>query len=154
MSRRIGVIGLGNPDRGDDAVGVLVVRSLVGRMPSDVALVEDGDPLSVLEEWEKFDAVILVDAVRSGSPAGTVQVFDGRRLPSTVRAGLVSTHGLGVRDVIGLGEALGTLPEIVRVVGIEAAEFEPGAALAPEVVRAVAEAVEVVREQIVLIGHE
>lgn len=135
-------------------MGVLVVRSLVGRMPSDVALVEDGDPLSVLEEWEKFDAVILVDAVRSGSPAGTVQVFDGRRLPSTVRAGLVSTHGLGVRDVIGLGEALGTLPEIVRVVGIEAAEFEPGAALAPEVVRAVAEAVEVVREQIVLIGHE
>jgi hydrogenase maturation protease len=153
VPRRIGVFGLGNPDRGDDAVGILVVRALGGRAPTGVALLEDGDPLSILEQWEKFDAAILVDAVRSGSPAGTVQVFDGRQLPSTVRAGLVSTHGLSVRDVIGLGEALGTLPAIVRVVGIEAAGFEPGAEPAPEMERAVAEAAGVVLEQIGLIGQ-
>jgi hydrogenase maturation protease len=123
-------------------------------VPPDVALLEDGDPLSILGQWEKFDAVILVDAVRSGSPVGTVQVFDGRQLPSTVRAGLVSTHGLGLREAISLGETLGTLPEMVRVVGIEAAEFEPGAPPGPEVERAVAEAVEAVLEQIGLIGHE
>jgi hydrogenase maturation protease len=155
VPRRIGIIGLGNPDRGDDAVGILVVRALGGRVPPEVALVVGhGDPLSILEQWEKFDAVILVDAVCSGSPPGTVQVFDGRRLPPTVRNGLVSTHGLSVRDVISLGEALGTLPETVRVVGIEAAGFEPGTPPAPEVQRAVAEAVDAVLEQIGLIGHE
>jgi hydrogenase maturation protease len=150
--RHIGVIGLGNPNRGDDGVGILVARALRGRVTSDVELVENGDPLSILEKWEKFDAVILVDAVRSLSPPGTVQVFDGRKLPPTVRAGPLSTHGYGMREVIDLGEALGTLPKIVRVVGIEAAQFQPGAQPIPEMERAVAEAASVVLEQIGLIG--
>jgi hydrogenase maturation protease len=154
LPRRIGVIGLGNADRADDAAGILVVRALAGRVCPQVVLLEDGDPLSILEQWEKFDAAILVDAVRTGSPVGTVQVFDGRRLPPTVRAGLVTTHGFCVRDVIGVGEALGNLPEIVRVVGIEAAEFTPGAPLSPEVEGAVAVAAEAVIEQIGLIGRD
>jgi hydrogenase maturation protease len=153
--QRIAVIGLGNPDRADDAVGILVVRALRGRTPPDVALLEDKDgPLFVLEQFGKFDALILVDAVRSGAAAGTVQCFNGRQIPPSVRARAVSSHTLCVHDVLGLGEALGTLPEVVWVVGIEAARFEPGAPPSPEMERAVEVAAEAVLEQIGRISHE
>ena len=152
--RRIAVFGVGSTDRGDDAAGVLVVRALAGRVPPDVELIESGDPVSILAKWEKLDAVILVDAVRSGSCPGTVQVFDGLQLPPTLRASVVSSHGFCVRDVIDLGRALGTLPRAVCVVGVEAAEFSPGAPPIPEVERAVVEAAGVVLEQIRLISKD
>jgi len=149
MPRRRGVIGLGNPDRGDDSVGILVIRALRGRVPEDVALLEDtGAPLFVLEQFQKFDALILVDAVHSGSPPGTIHGFDGRQIPREVRARTISSHGVGVHDALGLGEALGLLPEIVRVVGIEGNEFDFGAALTPEVEGAIERAVANVLEQL------
>jgi hydrogenase maturation protease len=147
----IAVIGLGDPDHADLAVGIQVVRALSGRVPPDVVLLEDGDPLTVLEQWEKFGTVILVDVVRSGSPLGTVQVFDGRHLPPLVRAGILASHGFSMREIIGVGEALGTLSKTVRVIGIEGPEFSPGLPLAPEVEVSVAAAVDAVLGQISLL---
>ena len=140
--KSIAVIGLGDPDRPAEAVGILVVRALAGRIPQGVTLLEDGDPVSFLEYWEKFEALILVDAVRSGSPPGTVQVFDGRHLPPLVRSGVVSMRGYGVREIIELGEALAVLSKTVQVVGVEvpALETEP--------------AVQAVLAQIALIGNQ
>jgi len=149
MPRRRGVIGLGNPDRGDDAVGVRVVRALRGRTPEDVTLLEGTQaPLFVFEQLDKFDTLILVDAVRSDARAGTVYCFDGREIPANIRANAISSHGLSVHDAIGLGEALGRLPEVVKVVGIEAAGFDFGAAPSSEVTAAIDAAVRTVLELI------
>ena len=149
MPRRRGVIGLGNPDRGDDALGILVIRALRGRVPEDVALLEDtGAPLFVLEQFQQFDALILVDAVRSGSPPGTLHCFDGREIPPGVRARSFSSHGMCVHDALGLGEALGLLPKIVRVVGVEAIEFTFGAPISPEIESGIRSAVEAVLREI------
>ena len=58
------VVGIGNPDRGDDGVGPVIVRRLKGRVPADVRILEcGGDALTLLDEWEGFASVILVDAV-------------------------------------------------------------------------------------------
>jgi hydrogenase maturation protease len=140
--KRIVVVGLGDPERAHEAVGIQVVRALGGRIPSDVTVLEDGDPLFMLEKWSQFDVVILVDAVRAGSPAGTVQVFDGRRLPHLVRAGVISMHGYGTRDIIDVGEILGALSKTVRVVGVELPmlDMEP--------------AVQTVLDQVALFGGE
>ena len=149
MPRRRGVIGLGNPDRGDDSVGILVVRALRGRVPEDVALLDDtGAPLFVLEQFQNFDVLILVDAVRSGSPPGTIHCFDGHEIPPGVRARNFSSHGMCVHDALGLGEALGLLPEIVRVVGIEADQFEFGVSPTPEIQAAIEPAAAMVIEQL------
>jgi hydrogenase maturation protease len=147
----IAVIGLGDPGDAGQAVGILVVRALSGRVPPDVVLLEDGDPVTMLKEWEKFSIVILIDTVRSGSPLGTVQVFDGRCLPPLVRAGILSSHGFSMREIIGVGEALGTLSQTVRVIGIEGADFLAGLPPAQVMERSVAEAVKVVLEQIALV---
>ena len=152
MGERVAVIGLGNTDRADDAAGILAVRALGGRVPEHVTLMEGVDPVAILDQWEKFDAAILVDAVRSGASPGTVHTFDGRSLPSHVRPHVVTLHGFHVRDVIALGEVLGRLPRVVRVVGIEAAEFTPGAPPDTAVERAVEEAAQRIMEQIALIA--
>jgi hydrogenase maturation protease len=47
--RKVLVVGLGNPDRGDDGVGAIVTQCLVGRLPADVAiLARSGDMLSLI----------------------------------------------------------------------------------------------------------
>ena len=51
------VIGIGNPDCGDDAIGPLVARLLVGHVPPEVAIVERaGDMLGLIDDWSGRDA--------------------------------------------------------------------------------------------------
>ncbi len=125
------IIGVGNPEAGDDAAGPVVARRLGGR--------ETGDPTEMLDLWSASDDVIVVDAVRSGSPAGTIHRFDATAGPLPERSFRGSTHALGVGDAIELARALGRLPKKLVVYGIEGSAFEPGAPMSPEVAAAVEE---------------
>jgi Ni,Fe-hydrogenase maturation factor len=47
------VIGIGNPDRGDDAAGLAVARNVRAAAPAGVAVIElDGDQLALLDAWD------------------------------------------------------------------------------------------------------
>jgi len=131
------VIGLGNPDRGDDGVGRLVVRLLEGRLGDDVLILEQsGGAAALLETLREADWVVLVDAMVSGAPIGSIRRVDcaaGDPLP--VKPG-ASSHGLGVAEAIGLARALGCLPRACVVFGVEASRFDPGTGLSPAVAAA------------------
>lgn len=82
---RLAVIGMGNPLRGDDGVGLAVVRAVAtmadatadGRLPPGVEVVEA--PGTLLDHWDLFEAsrrVIIVDAVLGGRPPGTAYRID------------------------------------------------------------------------------
>lgn len=48
VPRNVLVVGLGNPDCGDDGIGALVALSLAGRLPADVpVVVRSGDMLAL-----------------------------------------------------------------------------------------------------------
>lgn len=133
----IKVIGIGNPDRGDDAAGRLVASKLRGRLPSDVELLERSeDAATLLDDWEPDDDIIVIDAVRSGSPPGTVHRLDPAkgRLPDPT--GVTSSHALGLATALELARSLGRLPRSMMVFGIEARAFEIGAEPTSEVVEA------------------
>ncbi|MCA8929001.1 MAG: hydrogenase maturation protease [Alphaproteobacteria bacterium] len=135
------VIGIGNPDRGDDGAGPLVVSRLgKAGVPGLALRSSGGDPADLLAAWEGKAAVVLVDACASGSEPGTIHRFDAvdRPLPETF--GAVSTHGFGLGAAVELARAMDALPPALRVYGIEAAGFAPGAPLSPAV-EAAAEAV-------------
>ena len=67
------VIGVGNPHRRDDRCGLDVLRALADRVPSDVALLEaPADASALIDLWAERELAIVVDAVRSGRPAGTL----------------------------------------------------------------------------------
>ncbi len=127
------VIGLGDPFRRDDAAGLAVagqVRRVEGH-PEPVACLE------LLDLWDAADDVVIVDAVRSGRPPGSVQVFEPLVRPLEVSEGFESTHGLRLLTAIGLAKELGRLPDRLVVYGIEVGDVKPGVQLSSAVAAAV-----------------
>ena len=140
------IIGCGNLDRGDDAAGILVAERL-----RDLGI--EAQPLSgaafdLIEEWRGADEVIVIDAMRSGAPPGTVRIWDDGRIPERLTASS-STHGLGVAEALCLARTLDLLPQKPRIIGIEGAEFGVGTPLSTQV----QEAVEAVAQQITVVAR-
>lgn len=144
------VIGVGNADRADDAIGLMIAS----RVRADRALGDSrvitraGDMLALIDEWAQSDAVILVDAAAPLSRPGHVHRIDVRAggMPHelALSSGCASTHAFGVVETIGLARTLGKLPARFIVYAVEAACFAPGAAMTP----AVAAAVEAVSQRV------
>jgi hydrogenase maturation protease len=128
------VIGVGNEWRGDDAAGLLVARQLrrCGRT-SFAVLEHNGEGAALMESWERWDTVVVVDAIRSGAEPGKVYRFDAisQPLPSKIRHG--STHAFSLGEAIELGRALNQLPAHLVVYAIEGQNFEAGDRLSSQV---------------------
>ena len=137
--RRQIVLGIGNPERGDDAAGRAVVR-LLRHMPLDgIELVEQGgEATALLACLEGATTAFVVDACTSGASPGTVQRFDVGAGPLPHAAFGLSTHGFGLAEAIELARALGQLPRRCVVYAIEGSVFDAGAPLSPVVAAAVA----------------
>jgi hydrogenase maturation protease len=129
------IIGCGNTDRGDDAAGVLVARRL--RELGADALEHSGEGLSLIESWQGWGSVILIDAVATGAPAGAITVWDGNRTPLTGDCRKGNTHNFGVAEAVELARVLGQLPQRLLIYGIEGQRFDLGCAPSSEVTRAV-----------------
>ena len=143
------IIGVGNAYRSDDAVGLVVVQRLREDMHLQTKQVtireESGEGTALLEAWKEAEAVILIDAVRSGVAPGTVHRFDvGRQaLPAVFSS--ASTHSFGLAEVIEMARALQQLPAHCVVVGIEGKNFAAGMELSPAVEQAIDSVVERIR---------
>ncbi len=100
QARRL-VIGVGNPDAGDDGAGIAVARALAERNDCAhlVTYVCTGEAASLMEAWTGFDDVVIVDACRGAGPPGSVHTFtpdDLERYSAVETRRYGSTHGLGV----------------------------------------------------------
>ena len=143
------VIGVGNPDRGDDGVGHEVVRLLAGRTPPDVGLLRHGgEATGLLDCLHGADAAWLIDAAASGAAPGARRRLDAAAgaLPGDLAA--LSSHGLGLAQAIELARALGTLPRRCLVYAIEGERFTAGAPLTPAVARAAAVVAEAILREL------
>jgi hydrogenase maturation protease len=145
---RVLVVGLGHPDRGDDAVGGVVAREVARVAGRRVEVLEQEDPTDLVLLWEGWERVVLVDGVSSGGSVapGTVHVLrTGAGRPpihsdAWTRTGRGGTHAFGLAAAVELARAMGRLPDDVTVVGIEVEGVEHGAPLTPMVASAVPDA--------------
>jgi hydrogenase maturation protease len=146
------VIGLGRVDRGDDAVGPAVARIVADVCEPWVDVEVSEQPADLMEVWSGRDTVVLVDAIRSGAPPGTVHVLPlgGEHGRGDVGGSWDEggTHALGVRSVVGLADALGLLPATLMLVGVEASSFDHGSPMSPAVAAAVDPAADEVIAQV------
>jgi hydrogenase maturation protease len=132
------VIGIGNPDRGDDAAGLAVVRRIRElTKPGEVTVRElVGDQLDLMDAWNGAIEVYVVDAVCSGGTPGTVYQF-GAADALTGQFAHRGTHTFSLADVVELARALGRLPRRLAGFGIEGASFAFGAPMSQPVRAAV-----------------
>ena len=154
---RLKIIGVGNEWRGDDAVGLLVARRL---KEDQLPQVEDaecrGTLTAVREAWKDAAGVIVVDAVVSGGPPGTIHRFDahGGGVPVELSRS-PSSHGWGVAEALALGKVFQELPPFLVFYGIEGQNFGPGQEVSQEVEAAIPEAVRRIRREIQMwLGRE
>jgi hydrogenase maturation protease len=122
----IEIIGIGNPDRGDDAAGLEAAERLRLICPPGVPVTElEGDQIRLLEVWDLDATVVLIDATCSGAEPGTVTRFNttGALAHQFSHRG---SHTFSLADVIELARALGRLPRRVYGYGIEGASFAVG----------------------------
>jgi hydrogenase maturation protease len=147
------VLGLGNPIRGDDAVGLKVVALVRERLGpgSPVHVVEEAaGGLRLMERLAGYDRAILVDAAVTGAAPGTVRRLAPDELPTQRTA---YAHGVDLNTALGLGREMGLpMPGDVRIVAIEAESvFDFRSELSPPVAAAVERAVEAVLAELAVV---
>jgi hydrogenase maturation protease len=142
------VLGLGNPILRDDSIGLRVVRAVAPRVEGrdDVEVAEDyHGGLRLMERMVGYDRAIIVDALRSGAPPGSVHSLGPDDIPTQHSA---STHDLNLPTALQVGRHAGLpLPatQDVRIIAIEAQDvMDFGEELTPEVEAAIPAAVEAV----------
>jgi hydrogenase maturation protease len=137
------IVGIGNPDRGDDAIGWEVVGRLRRRLPAGIdALQHRGEASAIVSCIQGAEVAFLVDAAVSGTEPGTVRRFDVAEAALPSGLALVSSHGFGLAQAIELARALGSLPRRCIVYAIEGHQFEPGTPPSPAAAHAAAEVAE------------
>jgi len=143
------VIGVGNPLRGDDGVGVAVAGRLAGeRMPPGVEVVDGGTGgLTLLGLMEGASRVVLVDAADLGRPPGSILRVADADLALGEPGGCAPLHGVGVADALALGAELGTLPPLVLLL-VQVGDVEPRMGLSPALAEVLDDLVQRVRDEV------
>jgi hydrogenase maturation protease len=118
------VVGLGNPLRSDDGVGLVVARALRDSNTNpDIDVVESYNlGLDILDVIYGYDRAILIDAVKTqGKRPGEICYLD---VPESTRH-LLNPHSIDLATALDLGKTLGlSLPTRICLIGIEVAEVD------------------------------
>ena len=135
------VVGLGNPILGDDGVGWRVAQEVQVRLTSmdvNVACLALGG-VALMEQLMGYQHAIIIDAMTTGAPIGTVLCALLAELPNPAAGHTASSHDTSLATALKLGRALGAqLPEEVWVLAVETERLHEFSAGLPT---AVAEAV-------------
>jgi hydrogenase maturation protease len=154
-NRRTVVIGLGNPLMGDDGLGLVALERLRREyaIPADVELVDGGTwGMNLLPVIEDAGRVILIDAIDVGTAPGSPVRLERARLPRYL-ATKISPHQVDLRDVLGLAELRGTLPNDTIAVGLQPKRIALGNQLSDVLGRRVDDLVALVVQELADRGH-
>jgi len=150
---RIVILGCGNPTRGDDGVGPLLIRRLWERgLPPNVKLVDGGTSgIDVVFHMEGADRVIIVDACLTGEKPGTilrVPSSEVEELPSREETHL---HSIKWFHAIAIGKYLlgDRFPRSIDIFLVEGRNFNLGDEISQEVLEAIEILEEVIMKEII-----
>ena len=150
------VIGLGNPLMTDDGVGLSALEQLREAWDTgpDVTLVDGGTwGMNLLPLIEDTARLVLLDAIRTGQPPGTLVRLGRDELPRYFALKL-SPHQIDLKEVLALTELRGTLPAETVALGLEPLDVDTMAAsLSPELEARIDRLVEAAVGQLRAMGH-
>jgi hydrogenase maturation protease len=146
------VLGLGNPILRDDSVGLRVVRQVAAAIGEVDGLDVDEDyhgGLRLMERMVGYDRAVIVDAIQSGAPPGSLIRLEVDGRPTQHSA---STHDVNLPTALALGRQAGAhLPHVDRIaiIAVEALDVLTfGESLTPQVEDAIPLAAQAVLQEL------
>ncbi|MGE0397407.1 MAG: HyaD/HybD family hydrogenase maturation endopeptidase [Kofleriaceae bacterium] len=131
------VLGVGNTIMSDEGAGVRCVEWLAPHVPPDVAVVDGGTSThELLGDLEDADLLIIVDAIATTLPPGTIIRLEGDRIPSAF-SNKLSPHQHGINDLLASLALVGRSPKRIVLFGIAPERIALGMELTPAVAAAI-----------------
>lgn len=137
------IVGLGNPYRMDDSVGIVAVDELKKNdLPSSVE-VRDGtmDEFGLLDLMKQTEHLVIIDAISAGKEPGTIYNFDSKEIKSMPNPISLSLHTFGLAGVIEMARRM-KIHSKITIVGIEPQSMEAGEELTPLISSKISELVD------------
>jgi hydrogenase maturation protease len=144
------LLGIGNVLMNDDAAGVLVVQALAEKFdfPEELTILDGGTlGLDLLPYLEGIDRLLVVDAVETGDPPGTLIRMTGDDIPLAL-ATKVSPHQMGLKDLLLVADLQGYAPREMVLWGVQPGSIEMDIELSPEVAQSMGALQERVLEEL------
>jgi hydrogenase maturation protease len=138
------IIGLGNPLRCDDGIGVAVVEELrhSSSLPENVTIIDAAtSDLEALLLMQGYQCVFIIDAANFGGAPGDwrcISIKDFNLIPD-VLINYGSFHNMGLKDAISIGQTLNILPTEIYIYAVQPEELKISLGLSDSVSTAVQE---------------
>lgn len=135
------VLGLGNLLLSDDGIGPAVLQQLANSSfmwPKEVEFVDGGTQgLALLAQLEGRRSVIIVDALQTGAPPGTVHRLTLNQLRAISPGRANCGHEGNAGELLAAAQLLGELPDRLFIVGVEPQHVSTGFGLSDMVKQAI-----------------
>ena len=144
------MLGVGNLLLSDDGVGVHTIQRLqkVTQLPEEVQVLDGGTMgLDLLHYLEGISHLVIVDAIETDQPPGTLTRIAGDDVPAYLATKL-SPHKIGLPDMLFAAKLRDLYPASVIIWGVQPATTEVGLDLSPPVAAQVDALVENVLEEL------
>ncbi len=129
------VLGAGNLLLSDDGLGIHAIRRLqeVAQLPHEVQVLDGGTlGLGLLHYLDGVSHLLIIDALETGQPPGTVSRLGGEEVPAYF-ALKMSPHEIGLPDMLFAAKLRDLYPPEVVIWGAQPGTVEVGLDLSPPV---------------------
>ncbi len=139
------VLGLGSTPAGDDGLGPILLGEVAKQYRYAGGFVEfvDGGTqgLDLLGRIAGRQAIVILDALSTGSKPGTVAVLEGTEVLRYCTGNSACVHPGDAHELLATAAFLGDLPDHFYVVGVQPGDLHQGSALSSQVQKSLALAV-------------
>lgn len=149
MKKPVLILGIGNYLMGDEGIGVQMANLLSKEVfPEEIEILDGGTGgFYLLEYFELYDHIVIVDATLDEYPTGTIRLIRPKFAADFPNA--MSTHDIGLKDLVSALQLLNKMPDVhLFVVSIESIQ-QQGVELTPEIARIIPE----LRSKVLELAH-
>lgn len=133
---KICVIGIGNPLRQDDGIGIILLEKLIERkkeLTKNIELVDGGTGgMNLLHTISRFDTIVFLDAVNFNGNAGESRFLKFEDIKRKNKVKCNSTHSLDIIKIIEIMKELEKKPKKVYIFCIQPKDTSFGKNLSKE----------------------
>lgn len=139
------ILGIGNILLRDEGVGVRAIEALSAQaLPAGTLALDGGTSgADLVDEIADRDRLIVIDAVKTDQPPGTILRFGPAELEAKADH-MVSLHEFGLVETLTAARCLGCAPKEVVIFGVAPKDISPGLSLSAEIAALLPRLVELV----------